>query len=309
MDNILNESRDVQIVDRLIMRLASQTSPSLCMLIEQLPLIFRVVAIESRLTESNQYEIITEIFHEQAGLRVKWTADHVDARLKKGCLVSIRWKGQTLCEQGAIIVSRLVLVDNPPNGFNIFETVPADWVRNRSLIQRAIGVQNKLPNHYQKLINGILWDQKRFWQFLNYPSSLQHHHATQHGNLIHTIEVCELAQKVTLNDNADSDRLTLLCFLHDIGKAEEYWYNTQHQRFYLSKRGQLLGHKLTILEWVVEAKCKFQLDIGWQEWLEILHGITSTQGIADWTGFRAPKTMESSLISMIDNLSAKQHNT
>ncbi|MBM3350770.1 MAG: HD domain-containing protein [Betaproteobacteria bacterium] len=306
MNDVLNESREMQIVDRLIMRLTSKATPSLCMLIEQLPLIFRVIAIESRLTENNRHEIITEIFHEQASLRVKWTADYVDARLKKGCLVSIRWKGQTLCEHGAIIISRLVLVDSPPNGLSIFETVPTDWVWDRSLIQRAIAIYNKLPNNYQRLINGVLWDQKRFWQFLNYPSSLNHHHAIPHGNLIHTIEVCELAQKVTLNDSVDLNRLTLLCFLHDIGKTDEYWYHEQHQRYYMSKRGQLLGHKLTALEWVVEAKNKYQIIITEREWLEILHGITSTQGIADWTGFRSPKTTESSLISMIDNLSVKQ---
>lgn len=306
MDNLMNDTQDVKVVDRLIMRLATQTSPSLCMLIEQLPLIFRVVEIDSQETANGKHEIVAEIFHENASLRVKWLADTYDARLKKGCLVSIRWKGQTVCELGAIIISRLVLVDQPPSGLNIFETVPIDWVKDRSLIQRAISVQSKMPHRYQKLINGILWEDKRFWQFLNYPSSLQHHHAIAHGNFIHTLEVCELAQKVALNKNVNVPLLILIGFLHDIGKAGEYWYHEQHQRFYLSKRGQLLGHKLTAIEWAGEAKNKFQIEFSDHEWLAILHGFSATQGIADWTGFRQPKTTEASLLSMIDNLSVRQ---
>jgi 3'-5' exoribonuclease len=306
MDTLLKSKDDIKVIDRLIMRLASPHSPSLCMLIEQLPLIFRVVAIESKSTKDNKHEVVAEIFHEKASLRVKWVADYLDTRLITGCLVSIRWKGQAFCEHGAILISRLVLVDGLTNGVIIFETVPNQWVKDRSLIGRAITIQHQLPPRYQKLINGILWDQKRFRQFLNFPSSLQHHHAIPHGNLIHTLEVCELAQNVTLNETINSPLLILLCFLHDIGKASEYWYHDKHQRFYLSTRGQLVGHKLTAFEWVVEVKHKHQIEISESEWLGILHGITATQGIADWTGFRAPKTAESSLISMIDNLSAKQ---
>jgi 3'-5' exoribonuclease len=306
MNTLLKPTEDIKVIDRLIMRLASPQSPSLCMLIEQLPLIFRIVVIESNPTKDNKHEVVAEIFHEKVSLRVKWVADHLDVRLITGCLVSIRWKGQAFCEHGAVLISRLVLVDNLTNGISIFETVPIQWVNDRSLIKRAIAIQYQLPPRYQKLINAILWDQKRFRQFLNFPSSLQHHHAIPQGNLIHTLEVCELAQKVTLNETINSPLLILLCFLHDIGKAGEYWYHDKHQRFYLSKRGQLIGHKLTAFEWVVEVKNKYQIEINDSEWLEILHGITATQGIADWTGFRAPKTTESSLISMIDNLSAKQ---
>ena len=58
MKNILDQSLlNAQVIDRLIMLLASNDSPSLCMLIEQLPLFFRVTAIESKLDDQGWVHI------------------------------------------------------------------------------------------------------------------------------------------------------------------------------------------------------------------------------------------------------------
>ena len=72
MKNVLDQSlHNTQVIDRLIMRLASNDSPSLCMLIEQLPLFFRVTAIEYTHNDLGWLHI-AEIYHEKASLRVKW---------------------------------------------------------------------------------------------------------------------------------------------------------------------------------------------------------------------------------------------
>ena len=75
MKNVLDQSlHNTQVIDRLIMRLASNDSPSLCMLIEQLPLFFRVTAIEYTHNDLGWLHI-AEIYHEKASLRVKWISE------------------------------------------------------------------------------------------------------------------------------------------------------------------------------------------------------------------------------------------
>ena len=114
---LANALQHTQVVDRLILRLASNTSSSLCMLIEQLPLFFRVTAIESTYN-GHAWVHIAEIYNEKASLRVQWTSSNkINIQLNQ--LVSIRWKGQTICEQGAIHISRLVTQHQPPKGLNL----------------------------------------------------------------------------------------------------------------------------------------------------------------------------------------------
>ena len=304
MENVLNESRDLQIVDRLIMRLASQTSPSLCMLIEQLPLYFRVTAIESN-SESHGWVNIAEIFHERASLRVKWISSG-KTNIQVNQVVSIRWKGQTESESGSIIISRLVTQNIPPKGLNILETIPLQWLKNRKLVERVIRISRSIPENYMDLINGILWSADRLYEFVTGPSSLNHHHAYVHGNLQHTVEVCELASRVIISQTINKQQLILLCFLHDIGKTVEYARHPVSGRYSMSTRGKLIGHKMTAFEWAVEAKAKYNIQILSDEWMQILHGLCSVQGIADWTGIRNAQTKESLMMAQVDNLSSKQ---
>ena len=305
MKNVLDQSlHNAQVVDRLIMRLASNDSPSLCMLIEQLPLFFRVTAIESTHNDLGWLHI-AEIYHEKASLRVKWISSG-KGNIGLNQLVSIRWKGQTISDNGAINISRLVTQNTPPHQFNILETIPRSWIKNRKLVERLVNITQILPSHYMDLINGILWDAERLYEFVTGPSSLNHHHAYMHGNLQHTIEVCELASKIIINHTINEQQLILLCFLHDIGKAAEYVRHPASGRYSMSTRGKLIGHKMTAFEWAVEAKAKYNIQFNQNEWLQILHGLCSVQGVASWTGIRNAQTKESLMVAQVDNLSSKQ---
>lgn len=221
-------------------------------------------------------------------------------------LVAIRWKGKAQSEQGAIKISRLIVMDIPSSGINLFNTVPSGWLSDRSLAARASTIFKQLPKQYQYLWNAMFWEKERFNALVTYPSSLNNHHTQPHGNLIHLVECCELALKVSLSETVNRGLLLMLCMLHDAGKAAEYSYQESRHQYYLSERGLLLGHKVTVLEWMITAKTQYHIPIKQTEWLALLHGLTAIQGAPDWMGVRSPVMLEAIIMSHVDNLSGRQ---
>lgn len=297
---------EVILLDELMVRLGQHPSSSLGPLIKELPLVYRLTNIEVSKVSSHQYSVVAEIYHDQASLRVQWNSSHVDTRLKVGALVGIRWKGETKSELGAIKISRLMVMDLPSADINLFNTIPPRWLNDRSLANRASIVFKELPKQFKYLWNAIFWEEERFHALVTYPSSLNNHHAQTHGNLLHLVECCELALKVSITENVNQGLLLMLCMLHDAGKAAEYTYQESRHQYYLSERGLLLGHKVTVLEWMITAKTQYQIPIKQSEWLALLHGLTAIQGAPDWMGIRSPVMIEAIIMSHVDNLSGKQ---
>lgn len=297
---------EVKLLDELMVRLGHQPLPSLCPLIKELPLVYRLTNIEMSKVGSGQYSVVAEIYHDQASLRVQWLTSHVDTRLKVGTLVGIRWKGETKSEQGAIKISRLIVMDTPRPDINLFNTVPPNWLNDRSLASRTSSIFKQLPRQYQYLWNAMFWEEERFHALVIYPSSLNNHHGQPHGKLLHLVECCELALTVCLAKSVNQRLLLMLCMLHNAGKAGEYIYQESRHQYYLSERGILIGHKVTVLEWMVAAKTQYQIPIKQAEWLALLYGLTAIQGAPDWMDIRSPVMIEGIIMGHIDNLSGKQ---
>lgn len=299
-------SSEVILLDELMLRLGQHSSSSLGPLIKALPLVYRLTNIEVNRVGRGQHSVVAEIYHDQASLRVQWQSSYVDPRLKVGTLVGVRWKGETKSEQGAIKISRLMVMDMPRPDINLFNTIPPSWLNERPLVIRASSVFKQLTKQFQYLWNAMFWEEERFRALVTYPSSLNNHHTQPHGNLLHLVECCELAMKVCLTEKVNEGLLLMLCMLHDAGKAGEYTYQESRHQYYLSERGILLGHKVTVLEWMVTAKTQYQIPIKQAEWLALLHGLTAIQGAPDWMGIRSPVMIEAIIMSHVDNLSGKQ---
>lgn len=71
----------------------------------------------------------------------------------------------------------------------------------------------------------------------------------------------------------------------------------------MSKRGSLIGHKLTIIEWVVEAMAKYQIILKEGHYECLIHGLGAVPNAPDWCGLRQPATHEALLLSHADRLS------
>ena len=245
------------------------------------------------------------LFHAKASLRVIWITSHVDARLKAGHLVSIRWLGKPVSVEGAIRISRLVLLERTIPSMNLFDTIPSEWVKDNKLIQRASTIWQRLSYPYQHLFNALFWDSGRFHRYLAGPSSLNGHHNGINGNFRHSIETAEHCLALAFgNPNISLDVLLSAALIHDAGKADEYELNASRRHFQMSKRGALIGHRHTILEWIAVAKGHNRVIMPETHYFSLMHALTAAKG-GEWLGIREPVSLEASLLSAADRLSGQ----
>lgn len=137
-------------------------------------------------------------------------------------------------------------------------------------------------------------------KFMTAPASLHHHHAYRGGLATHTCEVLNIASTMGAMLSPDEYALVMTaCFLHDIGKVLEYAGGNR----YLSKRGALLGHEITMLEIITPIANRIW-SFGDPKRLMLLHLLTAKPA-PQWTGIRQPRVNLVSLIRFADSWSAK----
>lgn len=273
--------------------------------IDTLPGIYRVVSTSCVPTRNERgVEYRVELYHDKAQMTVQYTRSQPDVRLKVNMLVSVPWKLPAVSLKGAIQISRLVILEHPIKGINLFESVPPRWVKDRALIRQAREVLDALPNDQQHLVVAILWDGKRFRQFCESPSSISDHHAYRNGNLRQTVEVAEMVGLLSSKYPQANLGISLTAaILHDVGKAAEYsaW---GRDNWAMSDRGKLVSHRHTVIEWIAQAMATNRILMPERHYLSLLHDLTSAPN-AEWLGIRTPFTPEAILLSMADRLSGE----
>ena len=163
--------------------------------VSMMPTVFRLTSIQHEQLDHRRGQYTATLYHDKAALKVCWTVSRPDIRLKSGVLVSPRWLGKTTCEGGMVRISRLVLLERPEPGLNLFNTVPHGWVENRELVSQAAELIVSLPRSYRFLFNAVFWKGQRFKRFCTGPSSINGHHAEDNGNLRHAVEVAEMMKQ------------------------------------------------------------------------------------------------------------------
>lgn len=200
-------------------------------------------------------------------------------------------------------ISDFLLNKPPSHEVNLFSLIGHHWVADKDLLKRASLVFESLGQEYKLLFNAIFWNKERFMKFCVNPSSRSGHHSYDHGNLKHTVEVCENMIMLLKDSKFASKEIgVILAMLHDAGKAEEYVLTSRGQ-WVISKRGALLGHKLTIIEWVVTAITEHKITLKEGHYECLLHGLSAVPNAPDWTGLRLPSTHEALLLSHADRIS------
>lgn len=194
------------IIDRLIIKLGDSHQPSLCILQEQLPWIFRVTAIESTVLPDSTYEISATIFHEKAQLDVQWTASSFDNKLDIGQLVAIRWKGKLIARSGKIVIGRLTVIETPSSYVNLLDTIPVAWRPDKDLLQRTRKLIELLSGEYKNILNTIFWNSKTLYDLVSSPS------------FISTIEHCERVMKREYKFFINTDQTVLMLLVNTSSK-------------------------------------------------------------------------------------------
>lgn len=271
-----------------------------------MPKIFRLTTIHQEIIDPRRTRCTATLYHDRASINVSWTVSKPDLRLKSGDLVSPRWPGITTCEGGAIKIGRLVLMERPEPWENMFHTVPHGWVKDRELLKQAAGLVEALPRPYRFLLNAIFWDGQRFRRFCTMPSSLNGHHSADNGNLRHAVDVAQSIRQLCQGREMANESLGILAgLLHDAGKADEYKIS-QSGDWKLTDRGKLLGHKITVIEWIAQARAKCNLLMPEEHYMALLHCLNCSPSAPEWLGIRKPAMLEAILLSGMDRLSGTE---
>lgn len=263
------------------------------------PTYYRLVSI-TRLPAVHGKAItnLASLYHDQEELLVTWQSPQVDCRLKRGCLVTIRGRKPLALSGDAWPIQRLDLLENPLPGVNPFETVPSSWVRDRNWIARASELWLQLSRPFQHLLTAVFWDARRFERFLTGPATLTDYRPLPNANLRHAVETAEQAIALAHGLSAVSPSVLIAAaLLHDAGKADDYRLTPERNGYSLSERGQLVGSRHTVLEWLAVARGRDGVIVPDSQYLALIHVLTATPG-ASALGIREPQTVEATILSV-----------
>lgn len=203
---------------------------------------------------------------------------------------------------------RLRRVSAPCPSVNLLHTSPAHW--RLDAIQpwgkTFTALWQSLSAAMRAWFNAVFWQYPSRWhRFLVVPGSLKHHHNRRHGLFMHSIDCALRIQWAAVHDaRVDQDVLLMAALLHDVGKAEEYDWDRHGRCWRLSTRGQLIGHRLSTLEWLAAARTTLSTHEAPSEAqaMAVYHAINACHA-PDWVGLRAPRTAEAFYLASVDALS------
>jgi len=157
------------------------------------------------------------------------------------------------------------------------------------------------------LIQAYLDDADLMRDFRRAPAAVSMHHAYLGGLLEHTLQMCNLADRMLpLYPKLNRDLIITGLFLHDMAKCRELSYEAG---FSYSDQGQLIGHLVMGSLWL-EEKAKQAADASGtplpRSALMVLHHIIiSHHSKPEYGAARVPATPEAVFISRLDELDAK----
>lgn len=134
------------------------------------------------------------------------------------------------------------------------------------------------------------------------------HHNGWNGNFHHSVEVAEHAREIAHRSELASVSVVIAAgLLHDAAKAVEYRYDRYRDEFRLSDRGELVGHRDTLIEWLAVARESDGVIIAEGLYLALLHAINAVRGAPSWLGMREPRSLEAEIVAMADRLSGREN--
>lgn len=271
-----------------------------------LPKIYRLTAIRHESVGTCKTICTATLYHDHASMNVIWTRSMPDTRLKVGDLVSPRWLPLSSCDRDAIRIARLVKMERPEPWENLFHMVPHDWVSDRQLTADAAELVDVLSRPCRFLFNAVFWDGQRFHRYCTVPSMRVDPLLCENGTLHRAIEVAQLLQQMADNNEIASGSVGILAGLfHDAGTADEYVQNPGGT-WDLSLRGRLLGHKLTVIEWIADARARWNILMPEELHLALLRSLSCSATSPQWFGARKPAVLEAALLANMGAIASQE---
>lgn len=215
----------------------------------------------------------------------------------------VRVKGFVRVYQGALQVNVETLTEAPLETVDVGDFLPRADIDIDERFARLKKIMGQVENpHLAALVKAFFADEALCGKLKKAPAASMMHHAYVGGLLEHTTSMAEAALKLSEHyTDLNTELLLVGVLIHDIGKTEEFAYETDID---YSDAGRLVGHVaigLSLLERLaseIEAFPKALLDV-------LRHFILSHHGIAEFGAIRRPATAEALALHYLDNLDAK----
>lgn len=225
------------------------------------------------------------------------------ALFKAGDIVFLRAKTDLYKERVQLNISEIKAVSRQ-------SVDPADFLpecpydREALLENLCKLVAGMSPGPFRRVCEAVLADSAIMSRFRLAPAAKSMHHAYLGGLLEHTLSVMTLAYRISNQyPTLDRDQLIAGAFFHDIGKIEEFVYDTHID---YSDAGRLLGHMVIGVRIVDEAIDRLE-DFPAQASLLLKHLILSHHGEAQFGAVKLPASREAYALHLVDDLDAKMH--
>jgi 3'-5' exoribonuclease len=188
--------------------------------------------------------------------------------------------------------------DVDPNDF-----MPATRHDIDRMFDQLVNLTASMQNQHLRALMEAFWNDADIARaFRTAPAAKKMHHAFVGGLLEHTLSMAVLADKVAGHyRDVDRDLLITGVMLHDIGKIEEFDYQT---RIDYSDEGRLISH-IVIAVRMVEEKIAQLKDFPRELAMLVKHMIVSHHGERQFGSPEPPKTLEAVLLHTIDEMDSK----
>ncbi len=228
-------------------------------------------------------------------------AAEASAGFQSGDIVYLRARTEFYKERIQLNISEIMPV--PAGAFDPGDFLPV-CPYDRDVLFQRLGklVAGMADGFFRRLCEAVLADPEVMTRFKLAPAAKSMHHAYIGGLLEHTVSVITLIYRIC-NHYPDLDRDLLIAgaFLHDIGKIEEFVYDTHID---YSDAGRLLGHMVLGTQ-IVEDKIRRIEGFPPETSILLKHLILSHHGEAQFGAVRPPASREAFALHLADDLDAK----
>lgn len=253
--------------------------------------------------EKNKGQFLSVTIADRSGQipAILWDeAVETEARLKAGALVEVKGKVNTWRGNLQVYLDSIRPSSGPFDKELFLPVTPQDLDELQARLKKIMALVG--DPYLKKVLNAFFGEAKWAGRFADCPAGYSWHQAYLGGLLEHTVNICELGLELMKKyPELDKDLLLTGALLHDIGKMEEYVYETS---IGISDEGRLLGH-IVIGETAVAEKIRnipdFPEELAWQ----LRHLIISHHGERANGSPKRPKTAEAIALHLLDNLDAQ----
>lgn len=225
------------------------------------------------------------------------------ALFRSGDIVYLRARTELYKDRIQLNISEIMPV--PPGGYDPSDFLPV-CPHDRDVLFERLNklVAGMAAGHFRQLCEAVLADSAIMTRFRLAPAAKSMHHAYIGGLLEHTVSVMTLVYRVCNHYPVlDRNQLIAGAFFHDIGKIEEFVYDTHID---YSDAGRLVGHM--VLGTQIADEVIGRLD-GFPAQCSLLlkHLILSHHGEAHFGAVRLPASREAFALHLADDLDAKMN--